>query len=305
MLKFLKACLLGSLFWVLGAVPLFALDFPHPVGFVNDFAGLFSASFRADLETRLQKLAETVGAEVSVVTIETLGEETVEDYAVRLFESWQIGREKEDNGLLLLIAAQEREVRIEVGYGLEPVVTDGRAGEIIRQQIVPAFKEGDYEAGVSAAVGRFESLLKGDAPSEDSSPATAVTAPSSGPIIFVIILLVYFSSFWGRDKRIWPGALTGSALGGALSFLSSANFFLSVLGFGILGLFLDWLLSANYRQRQKSHLPTGWWNSGGGFSSTRQTFSAGRSVFTGGRSGGGFGGFGGGRSGGGGASGHW
>src|SRR5690606_1607435 len=121
-----------------------AQTFPKPGGYVNDFAKLYSDSYKQQLEKRLQTFEASTSAEVVIVTVNDLQDTTIDDYAVRLFEDWKIGKDKKDNGLLYLIAKEEREVRIEVGYGLESVVTDARAGRIIRDEVIPAFKDGDY-----------------------------------------------------------------------------------------------------------------------------------------------------------------
>jgi uncharacterized protein len=277
------------------ASPLQALEFPEPAGFVNDFAGIFSSSFKENLETDLVNFEKETTIEISVTTVEDLQGTTIEDFAVRLFEEWGIGKKAEDNGLLLLVAPTERQVRIEVGYGLEPIITDSRAGRVIRNQITPEFKKGNFEKGVSTGVAKIKSYLLSDEPPQEIEKI-AETAESNLPIILVaFFFLIYFSSFWGRSKRIWPGGLVGLILG-LISGLIIGLFIYKIilpLIFALLGLLLDALLSRNYKKRKKAGRPTSWWRSGGGF------FGGGSS------SGGGFGGFSGGSSGGGGASGSW
>ncbi len=129
-----------------------ASHFPTPTGFVNDFANLFSQDFKTSLEQDLQNFEKETGAEIALVTIQNLGAEPIEDFAVKLFEEWGIGKRDENNGVLLLIAKDEREVRIEVGYGLEPYITDGRAGRIMREKITPNFRNGAYDEGIKEAV---------------------------------------------------------------------------------------------------------------------------------------------------------
>ena len=131
--------------------------FPRPQGHVTDHAGLLSSQSVRHLDDLIIYMKQKTGAEVAVVTLKTISPYTIEDYAVRLFENWGIGQKDKDNGILILVAVQERKVRIEVGYGLEGAITDGTAGEIIREIITPAFKQGRFDQGLVAGT---ESVLR-------------------------------------------------------------------------------------------------------------------------------------------------
>lgn len=275
--------------WVLAA------DFPTQVGYVTDFAGMFSASFRESLEEELSHFEKETTVEIAVATIESLGDYSIEEYAVRLFEDWKIGKKEKDNGILLLVAKKERKVRIEVGYGLEAIITDGRAGRIIREKIRPNFKKENYEEGIKLAVAQIEDYIKTGEPPQGTE---AVQETASNFFIFIFIgglILVYLTSFLGRTKEFVTGGIIGGLLGGFLSWVSGG--LVSILGlaviFGAVGLVLDYIFSKNYRKLKAAGKSTGFWASRGGFSSKRTSSS------------GGFGGFGGGSSGGGGASGGW
>ncbi len=166
-----------------------------PVGHVNDFAQILRPETVSRLETALTEFERTTGNEIAVVTISTRGpDETIESYAVTLFEKWGIGKEKEDNGILLLIARDDREVRIEVGYGLEPEVTDIESVAIIRENIVPAFRAGDYDKGVEDAVTKIIESIKSSAQPESASPF-----PWEDVIWLVIFLIIIFINI--RRKR--------------------------------------------------------------------------------------------------------
>ena len=136
--------LLLSLFFLASGVA-FAQTFPDPQGYVSDFAGLLSAQGKEQIEGQLSQLEKDTTAEVAVVTVKSLEDSTIEDYASRLFEKWGIGKEGKDNGVLFIIASEDRKVRIEVGYGLEPVLTDSRAGRILDKDVVPFLKKNEYE----------------------------------------------------------------------------------------------------------------------------------------------------------------
>jgi len=272
----------------------FAVNYPEAKGYVNDFADIYSSEFETKLEKKLADFEKATESEFTVVTVESLEGETVEEYTVRLFEKWQIGKKKEDNGLLLLISEKDHEVRFEVGYGLEPYLTDGRAGEIIRKDIVPNFKEAKYEEGTEKAVDDSIKYIS----DKDIAPVQEPEKNDGGFPVIVLFLGLYFlgtylASFLGRTKVIWPGGAIGGLLGVIIGLIISSLIAAVFFGLfaGLFGLFMDFILSRNYKIRKDKGLPTGFWSSGGGF----RTGGGGSS----------FGGFGGGSSGGGGASGRW
>lgn len=279
--------------------PAFAASYPNPTGFVNDFANLYSPNFKDNLETRLSNFAKDTGTEIAVATVKSLEGEDVETYAVKLFEKWKIGKKGTDNGLLLLIAKDDRKIRIEVGYGLEQYITDGRAGEIIRNEISPEFKKENYEGGTMAGVEQIQRYIsqKDIVPKDTSGSDNSATADwvITIGVIILYLFITYLAGFLGRTKEIWPGGAIGGVLGGLGGFFVAAvaGVIFGGLIFGGLGLLFDFILTRNYQARKVKGLPTDFWHTWGGFSS-------------GGRGGGGgFGGFGGGSSGGGGASGGW
>ena len=125
--------------------------FPAPKGFVNDYANVLSSDTKFKLESFLTEFEQKTGAEIAVVTVSTTSPLTIEQYAVELFQKWGIGKRGEDNGILLLVSSGDRKVRIEVGYGLEGAVTDLQSKVIIEDLVVPNFKQGNYDQGVTAA----------------------------------------------------------------------------------------------------------------------------------------------------------
>ena len=139
--------------------------FPRPTGYVNDLAHLLDPSARAALEQRLADYDRATGNQIAVAIFPNLGGIPINDFAARLEEAWKVGRRGKDTGILLLVGVREREVRIEVGYGLEGRVTDGDAGTIIRNVIAPAFRAGRYGEGLEHsaflrhdAAGRFHQV---------------------------------------------------------------------------------------------------------------------------------------------------
>jgi uncharacterized protein len=174
----------------------------RPDGFVTDFAGILSPFEEAGLEGRLGDLESTLGAEVAIVTVQSLEGDTVENFAVKLFEEWGVGKKKDDNGILFLIAPNDREARIEVGYGLEPLVTDAAASFIMRKVIIPEFSAGAYYAGVDKGSDAIIKLIEGDpeftaSVSADQSPSTTSPEFAMGSII-PLIFLALFLFLWVR-----------------------------------------------------------------------------------------------------------
>ena len=144
----------------------FAVNYPKPMGFVNDFADILPADSRNDLEQTLKKYEDETSIEIAVVTVKSLEGLAVEDYTIGLANTWGVGKKEKDNGIVFLIAPQEREMRIEVGYGTEPDLTDVQAGRIIQKIITPHFKAGRMADGIVSGTKAILETL-GNKPYED------------------------------------------------------------------------------------------------------------------------------------------
>ncbi len=282
--------LLSLLLLATGAV--FAQTFPDPQGYVNDFASLLSAQGRQQLEDQLSRLEQETTIEISVVTVNSLEGTTVEDYASRLFEKWGIGKKGKDNGVLLLVAKEERKVRIEVGYGLEAVLTDSRAGRILDNDVVPQFKQENYEKGITAGIAAIEKYVRDGTPPQplEENPVSDTFESVFSLLVFISVIGMYLTGFMARSKSVWLGSIFGGIAGIVLGLTIGGlvPLIVSIIVAGGFGAGLDFVLSRNYSNRKASGSPTSWHKTWGGFS--------------GGGSSGGFGGFGGGMSGGGGGS---
>jgi uncharacterized protein len=276
-----------ALFFCL-ALPLAALEVPQLTGRINDTAQMLSSQTRASLESLLTKFEATDSTQIVVLTIPSLEGEVLEEYSLRVAEVWKIGQKGSDNGALLLIARDERKLRIEVGYGLEGSLTDLIAGRIISGVIVPRFREGRFDQGISAGVVAMVEAVRGEFV---ASAATAKGAKGSDPAGLIFIMIFAFS-FIGRilRKKKKAAAFVGGVASPLLGFLFLPQlgvWLLAMIPLGILGGVLVSSLSAT------GGGVGGFYMGGGGY---------------GGRSSGGFGGgFGGGGGGfgGGGASGGW
>ena len=275
-------------------------NLPEYQGFVNDYAGLLSPAVKTQLDAKLSQLEKETTAEVAVVTVKNLEGDSIDEYAVRLFEKWKIGKKDKNNGVLFLVALDERKMRIEVGYGLEPLITDGRAGRIRDNDVIPRFKQDDYEGGITAGVESIEKYIRDGTPPAplEENPVKSAFGDWVGALFFLTIITIYLSGFMARSKNIWMGGIWG-AIAGVIIGLSIGGIvaiIVALLIFMALGLLTDSVLSKNYQKLQESGKSTDWHRTGGGFWGGGGGGSGG---------GGGFGGFGGGSSGGGGAGGGW
>jgi uncharacterized protein len=297
---------------LIGAVAVGAQSLPKPGGRITDLANVIDAATEAELDRRLDRLEQQTSSEVAVVTVPSLGGVPVEDYAVRLFKEWGIGQAKSDNGVLVLVAPNEREMRIEVGYGLEGVLPDGLAGQIIRDSFIPRFREDDYNGGIRDGVARVVDVV------EKQQVLTAeelAALNQSGDDMPEWLIIPFFGLFvtigFGmigiglRSKTGFP-ILFGSFFGGMPLLMS-----LAFVGRLSLYTLLPWSMAmfvAGYllgkRKGWRDAFRNGGGKSGGSGSSGGWMMGGGSSSGSS-SSGGSSSSFGGGSSGGGGASGRW
>jgi uncharacterized protein len=271
---------------LLAALALAQVAVPPLEGRVNDLTGTLSAQQRAALEQTLAEFEARKGAQIAVLLVPSTRPEPVQMFAVRVQESWKLGRKGVDDGVLLAIAKDDRELHIEVGYGLEGPLPDAIAKRIIEEEIVPRFRQGDFYGGIRAGVDRIMRVIEGE-----PLPAPSRRAPQGGSGDWLVPLL-FFVLFFGGILRAVFGRFLGGALAGGIAgfagWLLMGSLFLGFV-FAVIA-FVVILAGGGGRG-----LGSGGWSSRGGW---------------GGGFGGGFGGGGGfrgggGLSGGGGASGRW
>ncbi|RZK22822.1 MAG: TPM domain-containing protein, partial [Hymenobacter sp.] len=168
---------------------------PSPARLVNDLAHVMQPQEADALEQKLVSYNDSTTSQIAVVTVPTLGGNDIADYAQKLYESWGIGGKKNNNGILLLVAVQEHEARIQTGYGLEGAVPDALAKRIISNTLVPAFKQNQYYAGLDRGTDQLILLAKGEykADPADAQPQGRRDRSGSGPGFWIIIgILVLF-----------------------------------------------------------------------------------------------------------------
>ncbi|WP_267426969.1 YgcG family protein [Methylobacterium sp. GC_Met_2] len=228
-LAVIAACLA---FYAVGALAA-ELTFPTLTGRVVDAAGLLTPDQRHALEAKLKAHEDKTSDQVVVATVPNLQGTTIEDYANRLFRAWKLGQAKTNNGVLLLVAPQERKVRIEVGYGLEGALTDAQSRTITASAITPRFKTGDWYGGLDAGV---DGILARDAQEWQRAPEAKDEAADPVQVaIFVILLLIVVTVAWrmirlgnragrGGGIVILPGPGSGGWGGGFSDGGSSGGF---------------------------------------------------------------------------------
>jgi uncharacterized protein len=258
---------------------------PPLKGRVTDLTGTLKPGEVASLEQLLQSFEARKGSQIAVLMLPGTAPETIEQYALRVAEQWKIGRAKVDDGAILVVAKDDRAVRIEVGYGLEGALNDATASRIIREVIVPRFREGDFYGGISAAVDRMIRVIDGEPLPEPARRAPQVDGGflQMLPVLFILVLVAggILRAVFGR----FLGALATGGAVGALAWLLAGTLAVAILA-ALLGFFFTLVGGGGMGRRYYGGFP-------GGFGGYR-----------GGGFGGGFRG-GGGTFGGGGASGRW
>jgi uncharacterized protein len=204
-------------FWlVLAAVPMAAQTIAaiQPEGHVSDFSRVLNAAHKAELERYCRRVQELTGAEIAVVTIPTLGGEPIEDAANSLYRRWGIGQKGKDQGALLLLATADRRMRLEVGYGLEPVVPDGYAGTLLRS-MRPLLRGGEYGAALLDATHQLGSrIADGKNVKLDAGiPSRREVRESIAPWLFLLIpgLFLLFIFWMGSRQKRRYGSYSGSS----------------------------------------------------------------------------------------------
>lgn len=228
-----------------------AENFPKPVGYVNDFAGVMDDQSRAKIEELLGAVENTTTAQVAVVTTKTFAPyASIEEYAVKLFAAWGIGAKGKDNGVLIVVAVDDRRMKIEVGYGLEGAIPDAAAGEIVTDKITPYFKQGNFGEGLYAgALAVSERILAEDGKSlsdlglsggvETTEPPRDTTTKIVGPfekliqnIFGCICLIILIIIFIKHPSLLLLFLLGGRGGGGGWSSGRSGGFGGGFGGFG-------------------------------------------------------------------------
>jgi uncharacterized protein len=275
-------------------------DVPFLGGRVNDNAGILSLDTQRELEEILRVQEDSTSNQIAVLTITSLDGEPLEEYSRRVVMTWKLGQDGKDNGVLLLVARDDRKVRIEVGSGLEGQLTDAVASSIMRHEILPQFKAGDYDRGVRAGVDAILGAIAGAYTADESDEAQMDTGAGILAFLFFLVVVGIFTMvalatpgcggwflyafllpFWG----IFPSATLGSTAGLPLFGLYAIGLPIAkiLLGRTAWGKAFTKKFGGSMRPARGG---SGWssWSSGGSSSSSGSSYSGGGGSFSGGGS---------------------
>jgi uncharacterized protein len=285
------------LFFIFPQTAYAEVTYPDYIGYVNDFAGILDSGTIDKITSIATEVNNKTTAEIAVATVNNLQGVTIEEYAVKLFEKWGIGKKGKNNGVLLLISKEDRKLRIEVGYGLEGAITDLESGRIINNIIVPQFKAGDYNTGVYNGVVAIANEIYAESglPAAGEVSTTEYVAPKDPPYFWICCvpffgIFVLIGAITNIFKRKCPRCKK-LKLKTTVKVINEATYTSSGSE-----LVIRDCSNCGFHDEKTRTVPRKSRSSGGGF------FIGGGGSSSGG---GGFGGFGGGGSGGGGSSGGW
>lgn len=279
--------LFGSTGHALDIPPAPTLDSP-----IVDQTSTLTAGQVAQLAEQIRTGRGQKSYQIGILMVPSLDGAVLEEYALSVARAWGIG-DQTNNGVLLLVAKDDRLVRIEVGRGLEGDLTDTRAKKIITTVIAPKFRSGDYYGGISAAVSSIQLAV-----TTQADPALERGAPRAATIIFenlwlimgaITLVLMWLAAILGRSKSWWAGGVIGAVIGGLVVLLASAHA-LSVVALIVLvplGLLFDFVVSRNYREHTRAGTMPSWWAGGGTFGDDDGGIGGGGTFGGGGFSGGG------------------
>jgi uncharacterized protein len=282
-------------FFLIQCIAAWAINIPELKDRVTDLAGVLNPSEISALDSHLQELENTDSTQIAVLIIPSLEGESLEDVSIKVAEAWKLGQKGRDNGALLFISVKDHKLRIEVGYGLEPTLTDLRSGQIIRNDITPHFRAGDFYGGINAGVtGIIETVRGTYQASPEERPGRRSHSNRFNFLIILLFPLLWILSLTGK----WGGGILGLGAGMLLPYTLIGHslpllLFGGIAG-GLLGTFVGALVKAGSASGHGSGGGFGgpFWGGGG--------FGGGGGGFGGGGFSGGGGGFGGG-----GSSGSW
>lgn len=264
-----------------------AFEVPINDGFVTDEIGLLTADQEETLETDLTSYRMQTSNEIAVVIVRTLSGTVASDVAVEIGRKWGVGTE-EDNGILMLISYEDRQIWISTGYGLEGAVPDLVATGIAEEDIAPAFRDGEYYDGIAAGIDALKKHIGGEYTAERYDEGPDVSGFFPWIIFLVFIVGDWFAALFSRSKSWWLGGIFGGIFGIVLTILFS--WWISIPAMVLLGLIFDYIVSKHPPRRGRGGWRGGPPMGGSGWSGGSGSSSGGFGGFSGGSFGGGGGG---------------
>ncbi len=280
------ACRAQAAEWEAGAHGL--LPIPPLTSRVTDVTQTLSAAERQALEAKLADWEARTGNQLAVLMLPTTQPEPIETYSIRVAEAWKIGRKGNDNGVLFLVAKNDRKTRIEVGYGLEGTLTDVTSRRIIAENVAPLFREGKFAAGIDAGVDRIIGVVADGKPLPPRKSGAA-SKPAGGGFDFgtLAILLFFVVPVAGGMLRSMFGKLPGAMIGAGI-IGAAAWFVVSSLAIAIVAAIVGFIVmiffggGGGFTGHGGGPTSSGGWGGGGGFSGGSGGFSGGGGSFGGG-----------------------
>lgn len=195
-----------------------ALEVPPLSGRVNDYADMISPETERELEDKLRAFEESDSTQIAILTIDSLEGDALEDFSIRVVEKWKIGQARKDNGVLLLVSKEDRRMRIEVGRGLEGVLTDLLAGRILDNIVKPKFKEGDFNGGFIDGTGAIIEACRGEF-TADAKRQPSSTGDTSETLLYIIFFVLYFAiTITAGFSKILSGGIGAVSLPAVIHF---------------------------------------------------------------------------------------
>src|SRR5499427_5869466 len=225
---------------------------------VTDLTGTLSASQIQNLDARLRDFESAKGSQIAVLMLPTTQPETIEQYSIRVAEAWKIGRAKIDDGVILIIAKDDRALRIEVGRGLEGAIPDAIAKRVVSDVIAPHFRSGDFYGGIAAGADALMHLVEGEALPAPKARQIDLRGIDFQTIFWLFVALMIGDAIFKRVLGRVPGAAVSGTLVGAIVWFAAGVLLYAVIG-GLVGFFIT-LINGMASRR-------GGWTSGGGWSS--------------------------------------
>lgn len=202
-LKNNKKFIISALFFFVASIFSFAAEVPALKGRINDYADVIDSDDEAQLNEYLTRLDDQTGIQIAVLTVPTIDGESIETYSMRVAESWKLGQKGEDNGALVVLALEEHDIRIEVGYGLEGVLTDTKCGLILRNVIIPEFKDGDYSEGILKGVSNIVGIVLDDEELVDKDVLNEKESENSWGIVFMVFWIIFIIIIITSKGGLW------------------------------------------------------------------------------------------------------
>lgn len=266
---------------LLSAAAVYALEVPPLKGRVNDYAGMISPAAANTLEQKLRSFEESDSTQVVILTVNSLEGDALEDFTIRVAEKWKIGQAKKDNGVILFASKNDRRMRIEVGRGLEGVLTDLLAGRILDNVIRPKFRAGDFDGGFTDGVDAIISACRGEFKNDGAGLPRNEKGPSANFITLIFIVLYFIVLIISKFSKILSGVAGAAALPAVVHYaftpIGVTGIIISAVSGFILALVLPYI-----------PIGGGYYGGGSGGGSSFGGFSGGGGGFGGGGSSGGW-----------------